>query len=233
MNPLTRIVTCFALAAVTFPAIADDWPQWMGPNRDDVWAESGIVAAFPANGPKALWRRPVHGGFAGPAVAGGKVFVTDYQRSAGDDKPAPTKRNELQGRERILCLDARTGAEVWKHEYDCPYTISYPAGPRCTPTVEDGRVFALGAMGDLLCIDAKTGRVIWSKNLPKTYGAPVPLWGYAGHPLVFKDLLICTVGNQGSAVAAFDKTTGNKNRATLSSRARGRRPVALHAFSWE
>jgi outer membrane protein assembly factor BamB len=134
----------------------------------------------------------------------------DYVRAAGDDRPAPTKRNSLQGTERVLCLDAKTGDEIWKHEYECNYAISYPAGPRCTPTVHGGKVFTLGAMGDLFCLDAATGDVIWSKNLPKTYEAAVPLWGYAGHPLVYKNLLICMAGGKHSAVVALDKQTGKE-----------------------
>src|SRR5690606_27469023 len=139
---------------------------------------------FPEGGVKFLWRKPLNGGFSGPAVVGGKVYVTDYALSEGDNRPAPTKRNALKGKERVLCLDAKSGEEVWKHEYECHYAISYPAGPRCTPTVAGGKVFTLGAMGDLLCLDAAKGNVIWAKNLPKTYNATVPLWGYAGHPLV-------------------------------------------------
>jgi outer membrane protein assembly factor BamB len=208
-------------------AAADDWPQWMGKNRDDVWAETGIVETFPPGGPTFLWRKPVHGGFAGPAVAGDRVYVADYVKSAGDDKPEPTKRNNLQGQERVLCLDARTGAELWKHEYDCEYTIAYPAGPRCTPTVEDGRLFALGAMGNLFCLDARSGSVHWSKNLPKEYNAPVPLWGYAGHPLVYKNLLVCTVGGKGSAVVAFDKTSGQEVWKAVTAQEIGYSPPTL------
>jgi outer membrane protein assembly factor BamB len=199
----------------------------MGPSRDDVWAETGIIEKFPENGPTVLWRKPVNGGFAGPAVAHGKVFVMDYARSAGDEKPAPTKRNDLKGTERVLCLDAKTGTEIWKHEYECGYAISYPAGPRCTPTVDDGKLYALGAMGNLLCLDAAKGSVIWSKNLPKTYNAPVPLWGYAGHPLVFKNLLICMVGGEGSAVVAFDKATGKEVWKALNTAEIGYSPPTL------
>ena len=72
------------------------------------------------------------------------------------------------GTERVLCLDADTGKEIWKHEYDCPYKkLSYPSGPRCTPTVHGGKVYTLGAMGHLFCLDAKDGKVIWSKELSK------------------------------------------------------------------
>jgi outer membrane protein assembly factor BamB len=224
---MIRCISLFVTLFTTTFASAADWPQWMGLNRDDNWAETGIIEAFPANGPKVLWRKPVNGGFAGPAIANGKVFVTDYVRSSGDEKPAPTKRNDLKGKERVLCLDAKSGEEIWKHEYDCSYAISYPAGPRCTPTVDDGKVFALGAMGDLFCLDAVKGSVIWSKNLPKTYNASAPLWGYAGHPLVFKNLLICMAGGDGSAVVAFDKETGKEKWKALSTTEIGYSPPTL------
>lgn len=221
-----RLALLFVLSTATAVSAAD-WPQWMGPNRDDVWPETGILESFPEDGPEVLWRKPINGGFSGPAVAGGKVFVTDYMRSAGDEKPAPTKRNDLQGQERILCLDAATGKELWKHEYECNYTISYPAGPRCTPTVAGGKVYALGAMGDLICLDSETGAVLWSKNLPKAYKAPVPLWGFAGHPLVFENLLICTAGGAKSTVVAFNKDTGEEVWKALSTPEIGYSPPTL------
>jgi outer membrane protein assembly factor BamB len=211
----------------TTPAVAADWPQWMGPQRDDVWAETGIMERFPEGGLRFLWRKPVSGGFAGPAVANGKVYVTDYVRSSGDAKPAPTRRNNLKGKERVLCLDAKTGNELWKHEYECSYAISYPAGPRCTPTVDNGKVFTLGAMGDLFCLDAARGSVIWSKNLPETYKAPLPLWGYAGHPLVYRNLLICMAGGKDSAVVALDKETGKEVWKALQTREIGYSPPTL------
>lgn len=224
---MTRILSLLAIMLATAFSPAADWPQWMGPNRDDVWPETGILEKFPEGGPKVLWRKPVSGGFAGPAVANGKVYVTDYVRSAGDDKPAPTKRNDLQGKERVLCLDAKTGNEIWKHEYDCNYKISYPAGPRCTPTVDGGKVYTLGAMGDLFCLDAEKGSVIWSKNLPETYKAQMPLWGYASHPLVYKNLLICMAGGEGSAVVALDKETGKEVWKALDTTDIGYSPPTL------
>lgn len=205
---MIRTATLVVLIFAATLAPAADWPQWMGPNRDDDWTETGIIEEFPDGGVAFLWRKPISGGFAGPAVVSGRVYVTDYVKASGDNKPAPTRRNALQGQERIFCLDAKTGNEIWKHEYDCDYSISYPAGPRCTPTVEGGRVFVLGAMGDLFCLNAATGSVIWSKNLPQTYNAPMPLWGYAGHPLVHEKLLICMAGGENSAVVALDKETG-------------------------
>lgn len=227
MNRRMMLFVVAAVSVISSTVFSADWPQWMGPARDDVWSETGIVAEFPAGGPEILWRKPVHGGFAGPAVVGGKVYVTDYEKASGDDKPAPTKRNSLVGKERVLCLDARTGAELWTHEYPCDYTISYPAGPRCTPTVDEGRVFCLGAMGDLVCLAADSGSVVWSKNLPKEYAAPVPLWGFAGHPLVHKNLLISTVGGKGSCVVAFDKQSGKEVWKALTAQEIGYSPPTL------
>jgi len=224
---MKRTLPLLATLLAATVATADDWPQWMGKNRDDVWAETGVLEKFPDGGLKFLWRKPVHGGFAGPAVAAGRVYVTDYQRAEGDAAPSPSKRNALKGKERVLCLDAKTGDEVWKHEYDRDYAVSYPAGPRCTPTVDGGNVYTLGAMGDLLCLDAAKGSVIWSKNLPEAYKAPVPLWGYAGHPLVHKGLLLCTVGGEGSAVVAFDKSTGKEVWKALDSPEIGYSPPTL------
>jgi outer membrane protein assembly factor BamB len=224
---MTRSIFFFGMLLASTLASAADWPQWMGPNRDDVWTETGIIEKFPEGGLKFQWRKPIHGGFAGPAVAGGLVYVTDYVRTAGDNRPAPTRRNELKGKERVLCLDAKTGKEIWKHEYDCNYTISYPAGPRCTPTVSDGKVYALGAMGDLFCLDAAKGSVIWSKSLPKAYNAEVPLWGYAGHPLIYNNLLICMAGGKGSAVVALDKKTGKEVWKALNTRNIGYSPPTL------
>src|SRR5207302_7916467 len=96
------------LLAAALPARADDWPQWAGPRRDGVWRETGIVEKFPAGGPPVKWRVPVGAGYTGPAVAGGKVYLTD--RPAGE-QPAPGKeaslpKGSLPGRERVLCLDA-------------------------------------------------------------------------------------------------------------------------------
>src|SRR5213079_2184421 len=94
---------------------ADDWPQWLGPKRDSVWRETGILGTFPEGGPKVLWRMPVFGGFAGPAVAGGRAYVADYVTDGNVKKEGYT-RTDFRGKERLLCLDAKTGKELWKHE---------------------------------------------------------------------------------------------------------------------
>jgi outer membrane protein assembly factor BamB len=210
MSPSIRLAAVAWLAAAG-PALAADWPQWMGPNRDAVWPETGILDKFPDGGPTEKWRKPIGGGFAGPAVVAGKVYVTDKVLKPGQKAPdndfALTK---TESTERVLCLDAKTGEQIWKYEYDCPYTISYQQGPRCTPTVADGKVYALGAMGDLVCLDAAKGDVVWKKNFPKDYESKHMMWGYTGHPLVYKNLVICLAGGKDGAAVAFDKDSGKE-----------------------
>lgn len=200
----------FALVLlVSSNAWADDWPQWMGPGRDNIWREDGIVEKFPEGGPKVLWRTEVAGGYAGPAVADGKVFITDYV-TADNVKIANFERKESTGIERVFCLDEATGRELWKHEYPVTYTISYPAGPRCTPSVHDGKVYTLGAEGHLFCFDVNTGKIVWQKDLTKEYKTKAALWGYAAHPLVDGNQLICVVGGEGTHTVAFDLQTGKE-----------------------
>jgi outer membrane protein assembly factor BamB len=189
---------------------AEDWPQWLGPHRDSVWRETGIVEQFPAEGLPVLWRVPVAFGYAGPAVAGGRVFVMDYVVESGEVTNNPGGRDVLTGQERVLCLDAATGALIWKHQYDRPYHFSYGGGPRCTPTVVDGKVYTLGAEGNLSCLRAEDGQLLWSVDFVEDYGAKNPFWGVAAHPLVDGDRLYCVVGGEGSAAVAFDKDTGQE-----------------------
>jgi outer membrane protein assembly factor BamB len=220
-------LAAITLLGSTLPLLAEDWPQWMGAKRDAVWTESGVMQTFPKDGPKVLWRTPIGGGYAGPSVVGDRVYVPDYVTKDDILKENFERKIKLTGQERLLCLDAKTGKEIWKHEYAREYTISYPNGPRCTPTVQDGFVYALGAEGDLWCGDAATGKEVWSKNLPKEYATKTPMWGYSGHPLIHKNMLICTVGGEGSTVVAFDKATGKEIWRSLSAKEIGYAPPTL------
>jgi outer membrane protein assembly factor BamB len=204
---------------------ADDWPQWQGQQRDGVWRETGLLDKFPEGGPKVRWRTPVGGGYSGPAVAGGKVFVTDRVPA---DK---TGKNVANGKERILCLEEATGKPLWTHEYDCKYQISYPAGPRCTPLVHGDKVYTLGAMGNLFCLEAATGKVIWSKNFVEDYDAPVPMWGFVGHPLLDGDRLVCLVGGKGSTLVAFEKDTGKEIWKSLTAKEVGYSPPMIFTLA--
>ncbi len=188
---------------------ADDWPQWMGPRRDNIWRETGLLKKFPQGGPKVLWRSPVAGGYAGPAVSNGKVFVVDFV-SSENVKTDNFDRATAKGMERVLCLDEETGKLLWKHEYPAVYGISYPAGPRCTPTVDGDRVYTLGAEGNLNCFQTADGKLLWSKDFKKEFKTSTAMWGYASHPLVDGNKLICIVGTDVAHAAAFDKLTGKE-----------------------
>jgi outer membrane protein assembly factor BamB len=214
------------LVATLATAVADDWPQWMGPSRDNVWRESEIIKAFPTGGPKILWRTEIAGGFAGPAVADGKVFVTDYV--TGDNvRVSNFDRKEFTGTERVLCLDESSGHVLWKHEYAVRYTISYPAGPRCTPNVDGNRVYTLGAEGHLFCFDILSGDVVWQKNLKQDYRAKTPLWGYAAHPLIDGNKLLTLAGGAGSHAVALNKLTGAEIWRTGTSPEQGYSPPTI------
>ena len=134
-----RLQTGILLAAIGMVFISvpcqkldawQDWNQWLGAERGSVWREDGILTRIPEEGLNVLWRTPVAGGFSGPAVADGHVFVTDYKLHDGDQRFDPSKRSQLKGTERVHCLDATDGSVVWTHETDCDYNISYALGPR-------------------------------------------------------------------------------------------------------
>ncbi len=208
--------------------VAADWPQWLGPNRDAVWSEEGIIRRFGKDQPRIRWRTPIGAGYTGPAVAAQRVFIMDRILPKGVSNPDdPFSTERVPGKERVVCLDARDGRILWTHAYECDYQISYPAGPRCTPTVDGERVYCLGAMGDLLCLNVKDGKVLWKKNLPQEYQARVPTWGYCGHPLVYRDKLICIAGGPGSVVVALDKLTGREIWKALEAKEPGYSPPTL------
>ena len=224
-----RVFGWFPLALATVHA--DDWPQWLGPQRDAVWRETGIIEKFPADGLKYRWRVPIGGGYAGPAVAKGRVFVTDRRLPKGATNSAnPFARGTIPGSERVLCLNETDGKMVWQHEYDCAYTVSYAAGPRVTPTMHDGKVYTLGAEGNLLCLDVEKGTVLWARDLKKDFNLKTPLWGFAGHPLIDGKKLICLVGGEGSVAVAFDKDTGKELWRALSAKEPGYAPPMIFEF---
>ena len=218
------ITTAFLNLSV---ARADDWPQWLGRDRDSVWHETEIIDKFPEAGLTVKWRAPVSLGYSGPAVVGDRVFVTDYVRESGDVSNSPNERKQLVGRERVLCLNAKDGSPVWEHADKVAYKISYPSGPRVTPTVAEGKVYTLGAEGRLLCLNVSDGSVVWAKELKQEYKIEAPLWGFCGAPLIDGDKLICLVGGDGSVAVAFDRNTGREIWKALSASEPGYCPPSI------
>ncbi len=201
---MTRCATwALLLAVVSAGAVAEDWPEWRGRGRLGVWTETGIVETFPEPGLDYTWRTAIRAGYAGPSVADGRVFVTDFQATEG-----------MKGIERALALDEQTGEILWTHEWPADYAglqPRYAIGPRATPTVDGDRVYALGARGALFCFDVATGEVQWKKDYVQEYGTRVPTWGITGAPIVEDDLLIALVGGEDDAlVVAFEKGTGRE-----------------------
>lgn len=215
----SRLACCVMAACLTGQfAVADDWPQWGGPERDCVWHEDGIIDRFATDGllPR-VWSVEIGEGYAGPAVANGRVFLTD--------------RIQSEGVERILCFDAESGKPVWKHSYEARYTINYPAGPRVTPLVHDGRVYTIGAVGHMFCLAETTGEVLWKKEFQSDFGTELPQWGMAAAPLVDGDKLITLVGGaNGALVVALDRTTGDEIWRALNDPGIGYCPPVIYEF---
>ena len=218
---------CFALVGSAVLR-ADDWPHWQGPQADGVWRETGIMETFPAGGPPVRWRAAIGAGYSSPAVAAGRVFIMDRPNSETRGNPGGALQRATEtGRERILCLDERDGRVLWEYAYECPYFISYPAGPRASPTVAGNRVYTLGAEGDLHCLDVATGRVVWSRAFKRDYGVTTQTWGFAAPPLVDGDRVICMVGGEGHTVVAFDRETGRELWRSLEVREPGYAPPII------
>ena len=200
------LVLCLgAVFALSAALHAEDWYQWRGAERLGVWAETGIVETLPEQLAVA-WRTPINPGYSGPAVADGRVFVTDWAED-------PDSRT-LDGTERVVALAEETGAVLWTYEWPTSYRmlqVSYASGPRATPTVDGDRVYVVGATGRLVCLDVETGEVRWQKDYVEEYATYVPTWGITSAPLVEGDSLIALVGGEpGALVVAFDKHTGQE-----------------------
>ncbi|WP_009960004.1 PQQ-like beta-propeller repeat protein [Verrucomicrobium spinosum] len=188
MNPFSTSL-CLATALCAQAALAADWPQWRGPNRNGISAESGWNARW-STAPKVLWKANVGTGFASFTVAHGKVYTT----------------GNADNKDTVFCFDATTGKEIWKHAYDADLGDKYfEGGTTGTPAVDGDKLYQLSRWGDVFCFEAATGKIVWSKNVQKETDARIPDWGFGGSPLVWKNLLILNVGQGG---LALEKTSG-------------------------
>ena len=183
----------FAFCFLHSAANAVDWPQWRGVNRDGVSTEKISPSGWGKDGPKQLWKKQVGTGVSSVAVRGGHLYTM----------------GNIGNMDVVYCLDAATGAEIWKHTY--PQALDsrqFEGGPGGTPTVDGDRVYTLSHEGDLFCLSAPSGKVVWSKNLQKDFGGRRQRWGYAGSPLIDGNLVILDAGGEGASTVALDKTTG-------------------------
>jgi outer membrane protein assembly factor BamB len=170
------------------------WTNFRGPARDGRYDETPIRTNWPAEGLPLLWKQPIGGGYASFVVAEGMAFTIEQRR-----------RQEI-----VAAYDVETGREIWTHAWDAEFREPMGGdGPRATPTWEAGRLWSLGAEGDLICFEAKTGKVNWSKNILKDNGADNLQWGMSGSPLIVDDkVVVLPGGRSGKSVVAYNKLTG-------------------------
>ena len=221
VSPVSKVLLGLALGVWTTPARAADWPQFRGPNRDGAWTERGLLETFPTGGLNVSWRTPVGWGFSSPVVAQGRVFLTDSQLK----RPA--------AKERLLCLDERTGETVWTFAYDVRYPdwVFVPgqgAGPTATPTVEAGKVYILGGNGAVHCLETETGTLVWQKDLGKEY--EVREMSCRASPLIEGNQVIFFTGAKpGATLIALDKQTGKEVWKALDESASNSSPLVIAA----
>ena len=171
-------------------ALAADWPQWRGPNRDGVSMEKGLQPAWPDGGPQQLWQAKGLGkGYSSVAIAGARLYTI----------------GAIDKDEYLVALDLKTHEVAWK----ALLGRANGDGPQGTPTVAGGLVYAIGKGGDLICAEADGGKEIWRKNFAKDFGGKMMSgWGYAESPLVDGAKLVCTPGSDQAAMVALDRKTG-------------------------
>lgn len=185
--------TAEGAAAAHAGASRNYWTNYRGPKRDGRYDETPISTSWPQNGFTALWKQPVGVGFASFAIAEGKAFTIEQRRS----------------QEVVAAYDLATGRELWKQAWEAEYNDSNGDGPRSTPTWDQGRLYALGATGELRCLDANTGAVVWGKNILSENQASNVQWAQAASPLVVDDkVIVLPGGGGGKSVVAYNKMTG-------------------------
>ncbi|MBT3567599.1 MAG: PQQ-like beta-propeller repeat protein [Opitutae bacterium] len=185
-------ILLLTLSTFVLSTFAADWPQWRGPNRDGVSTETGILDEWPEGGPKLLWKATgVGAGFSSVSVANGRIYTM------GDGKESS----------KVHCLDQKDGKIIWSSKPVGKTGGNYK-GTRCTPTFDDGHLYALGQFGDLVCLRAFDGSEVWRKSLTKDFGGRSGGWNYTESPLVDDGKVIVTPGGKQGAVVALDKKTG-------------------------
>ncbi len=210
---MNRIVPTLAIAFLLSPQRpggAEDWYRFRGPRLDGVSTESTWNDGWPDSGPEIAWTATVGTGFSSMSVSDGRLYTI------GNEENIDT----------VFCLDAKSGSEIWKHAYPSPTDPNeFEGGPTSTPTVDGDEVFTLGRRGDLFCFDKVSGKVHWTINAADEADVRIPAWGFAGSPLVWRDLLILNVGDAGMAVhkesgslawASTDKDSGYASPVPLS-----------------
>lgn len=186
---MSYVVACAVLVAcVGGLAVAEDWPNYRGPNYDGISSETGWRSTW-TESPPVIWRTSLGAGFASMAVSDGRVYAM----------------GNISGNEIVYCFDAATGREIWRQSYPSPLNaLQHEGGPCGTPTVEGNAVYIFGKNGDALRLDAVTGEVVWHTNPVKERGLTPPTWSFSGSPVIVDDLMILNAGSSGVALNKSD-----------------------------
>jgi outer membrane protein assembly factor BamB len=206
-------IRAFCIWLVLLPLQAADWPQFLGPDRDGISPETNLAAAWPVEGPPVRWKKEIGQGFSGLVVADGKLIL--FHRKADE--------------EILDCLDAKTGAGIWHFAYPTGYEddFGFDPGPRGTPSIADGKVYAMGAEGFVHCLDFQTGREIWHLDCKSQFQTPKGFFGMACSPLVEGGVVILNIGGRdGAGIIALDRATGVLRWKTSDAEAGYSSPVA-------
>jgi outer membrane protein assembly factor BamB len=185
-------LTVWLFCSAAMPLVAGDWPQFLGPDRTGISAETGLIDAFLASGPKVVWRVPGGVGMSNVAIAG-EQLVTLVQK---------------QDRQWVVALDTKTGKEVWATDLAPDYKNSMGDGPRATPTINDGTAFVYTGEGILAAVDMKSGDLRWSHNVPEELKTKPSDYGMSCSPLVTATHVIVAAGADDATIAAFDRASG-------------------------
>jgi outer membrane protein assembly factor BamB len=199
------VIACLA-------CVAADWPQFLGPERNGVSTETGLLQTWPKSGPPLLWERKIGDGYSGPVVAGGRLIVF----------------HRITDSEIVECLEADSGKPKWKFAYPTRYSDGFGKGdgPRAAPLIDGKRVYTLGAEGTLHCIDLEKGEKVWEHALLREYKGRRSFFGVGTSPIVEGDLLIVNVGGTKSGIVAFNKETGKEQWRATNHEASYSSPVA-------
>jgi outer membrane protein assembly factor BamB len=178
-------------------ALAADWPQWRGPQRDGISQETGLLKSWPSEGPKLLWQVTDAGeGYSTPSVVGDRLYALG---------------NRGMDDEFVQCRDVNDGRIVWSTHLGKVGPNEGPQypGARSTPTVDGNLMFVLGSNGDLACLETATGTIRWQKNLRTEFQGSPGKWAYSESPLVDGDAVVCTPGGSNATMVALHKQTGD------------------------
>ncbi len=194
MKRIKLLFTAIVSIACLSNIIAQDWPQYLGPNRNSTSPQKGIFRTWPASGPQVLWTVNVGPGYGGPIIKDGKVYLLDRDDKTGDI---------------MRCFDFNNGKELWKFSYDAPGSVMFP-GSRSVPVAEGNYVWSCGHNGDLYCINIKTHKPVWNKNIWTDFGGTkLPIWAITQCPLIYGDLIIVASQAPEAGVVAYNKLNGN------------------------